>query len=384
MSQGQRETERSEPEAAKNLHRPDVPFRIILVMQGGGAWGAYYGGVYQALHESGLEPNWIIGTSIGAISGAIIAGNIPDKRVSQLRSFWEGMAPPALPAWDFLHPWLRRHTAKQMALMNGVPGFYGPNTALGLGWRAPVGLEHAALYSAAPLEQTLAKLIDFDQIKSGKPRFSFSLVHVEDGTLHHFDNHENEITLQHILASAALPPSFPAVRIDGAAYWDAGFYDNTPLEAAFEAASGCNSIIFAPNLWPRAGIEPRSLSEAWSRQKSITFASRADDQVARHVQVHRLRHIVRHLIDMLPEDKRDILREKNFAGHARESLVHLIQLNAHGFDRSDPHDDIDFSTLALRERWDAGYADTRRMIDKRPWEEPVALVNGVAVHDSET
>jgi NTE family protein len=375
--------DRTEARRIERLRDGKVPFRIILAMQGGGALGAYHAGVYQALHESGLEPDWIIGTSIGAISGAIISGNAPGERLPRLAAFWESMVPPNLPGWNLLPASVQRHTAKHMALTMGVPGFFHPNAALAFGWRAPLGLEHSALYSNAPLEKKLAELIDFDLLNAGKTRLSFGLVRVAEGTLHYCDNRKNNVTLRHVLASAALPPSFPAVRIDGAAYWDAGFYDNSPLDVAFEERSGCNSIIFAPNLWPLAGAEPRSLSEAWSRQKSVTFANRASDQVARHVELHRLRHIIGHLIDMLPEEKRETLRERNLAGHASQSLIHLVQLNARVYDGGDPYDDIDFTSLALRERWDAGYADARRMIDRRPWEEPIAVVNGIAVHNSD-
>jgi NTE family protein len=378
MSQDRTESGRTE-----DFTDGKVPFRIILAMQGGGALGAYHGGVYQALHESGLEPDWIIGTSIGAISGANISGNPPDERLSRLAAFWESIVPPHPPGWNLLPASARRQAAKHMALTMGVPGFFHPNAALAFGWRVPLSLEHSALYSNVPLEKKLAELIDFDLLNSGKPRLSFGLVRVAEGTLHYCDNRKSDITLRHVLASAALPPSFPAVHIDGAAYWDAGFYDNSPLDVAFEERSGCNSIIFAPNLWPLAGAEPRSLSEAWSRQKSITFANRAGDQIARHVELHRLRHIIGRLIDMLPEDKRETLRERNLAGHASQSLIHLIQLNARIHEGGEPYDDIDFTSLALRERWVAGYADARRMIDRRPWEKPVAMVNGISVHSSD-
>jgi NTE family protein len=186
-----------------------LPFRIVLVMQGGGAHGAYYGGVYQALHESGLEPDWIIGTSIGAITGAIIAGNEVEHRLRRLREFWDGLVPRALEAWTILPPAMRRQISKEMALMGGCRVFSLPNIAQSLGWRARVGMEHAALYSADPLKQTLLRLIDFDRINSGAPRFSFSLVRVKEGTLHYWDTRKNKIALEHILAASALPPSFP-------------------------------------------------------------------------------------------------------------------------------------------------------------------------------
>jgi NTE family protein len=355
-------------------------FRIVLVMQGGGALGAYYGGVYEALHEAELEPDWIIGASIGAINGAIIAGNPNADRLSQLKAFWEDLVPEISEAWSFLPPGLRRQAAKHFALFAGVPGFYVPNVALALGWHAPVGLERAALYSSEPLAQSLLRRIDFNHLNKGKPRFSFALVHVADGTMHYCDNRENEITIRHILASSALPPSFAPVRINGEAYWDSGFYDNTPLQAAFDDPSDCDSVIFAPNLWPRAGAEPQSLSQAWNRQKCITFTSRVDDQVARQKELRRLRQIIAYLIGMLPDDKREAFQNMNLGEHSEKSVTHLVQLNARGPECEDPLSDIDFSRSALLQRWDQGYSDTRRMLDARPWEEPVSPFHGIAIH----
>ncbi|MGP0060614.1 MAG: patatin-like phospholipase family protein [Beijerinckiaceae bacterium] len=374
--------QRTEYGSHEDFHNRAVPFRIVLVMQGGGALGAYHCGVYQALHEGGLEPDWIIGTSIGAITGALIAGNKPERRLQQLRAFWDDIE--TVGPWDLLPPLLRSYFAKWGVITTGVPGFFVPNFAANLGWRTPVGIENASVYSIAPLKPTLAKHIDFDQLNSGTPHFSFGLVHVDSGKLHYFDNRKNKISLDHVLASGALPPSFPAVRINGEAYWDAGFYSNTPIEKVFDERAACNSIIFVPSLWVNAGGEPQSMEEVLNREKSIGFSSRLHDQVARQVQLHRLRHIIHQLIDMLPEEKRETLRERNFSGYESEPFMHLIQLNARGFEREGVFRDIDFTPSAIRERWKGGYADTRRMLDRRPWEQPVALINGVAVHNSDT
>ncbi|MGO9682436.1 MAG: patatin-like phospholipase family protein [Beijerinckiaceae bacterium] len=374
--------QRNEHGSHEDFQNRAIPFRIVLVMQGGGALGAYHGGVYQALHEGGLEPDWIIGTSIGAINGAIITGNAPERRLRQLRAFWNEIETAG--PWDLLPPILGKYVAKWIAITMGVPGFYVPNIASKLGWRTPVGVENASLYSIAPLKPRLAKRIDFDQLNSGTPRFTFGLVNVEHGKLRYFDNRKNKISLEHVLASGALPPSFPAVRIDGELYWDAGFYNNSPIEKVFDERASCNSIIFVPNLWVQQGGEPKSLEEVLSREKSISYASRLHDQVARQVQLHRLRHINHQLIGMLPDEKRESLAERGFARYDNEPFMHLIQLNAQGFEHEGFFRDIDFTPSAVRERWEAGYADTRRMLDRRPWDQPVALINGIAVHNSDT
>lgn len=364
----------------EDFHSREVPFRIVLVMQGGGALGAYHGGVYQALHEAGLEPDWIIGTSIGAINGAIIAGNVPEQRLQKLRAFWEEIE--AVGPWDLLPPLIGRYLAKWRVIAGGVPGFFAPNPAANFGWRTPVGVDHASMYSIEPLKPTLARHIDFARLNSGTPRFTFGLVHVQRGTLHYFDNRKNKITLEHVLASGALPPSFPAVRINGVAYWDAGFYSNTPIEKVFDERAGCNSIVFVPNLWVNGGGEPQSMEEVLNREKSIGFSSRVHDQVARQVQLHRLRHVIRELMEMLPPEKRQMLRERDFGEYEREAVMHLVQLNVQGLESEGVFRDIDFTRAAIHERWDAGYADTRRILAEQPWNKPVTLVNGIAVHNS--
>ncbi len=190
--------------------------QVVLVLQGGGALGAYHGGVYQAMHEAGLEPGWVIGTSIGAINGAIIAGNQIDKRFERLREFWsrvEQSTPPVLSPLNgaFSH-WA--------TLATGVPGFFRPRPPFWV--NAPVGVERASYYSAAPLRETLAELVELEALAHKKPRLTIGAVNVPRGEMHYFDSRHMALTLEHVMASAALPPAFGAVRIHGEAYWDGG------------------------------------------------------------------------------------------------------------------------------------------------------------------
>src|ERR671935_1357185 len=150
---------------------PQEQRQVVLVFQGGGALGAYQAGVYQALHESGLEPDWIIGTSIGAINASLIAGNERYNRIDRLEEFWRRMRRKefwGLAAW----PALSDTAAYWSTVLGGIPGFFEPNPFAFLGAQYPLGKDAAGFYSTAPLERTLAELVDFRLIRRCTPRLT--------------------------------------------------------------------------------------------------------------------------------------------------------------------------------------------------------------------
>jgi NTE family protein len=350
-----------------------VPGRVVLVMQGGGAQAAYEGGVYQALHEACIEPDWIIGTSIGAINGSIIAGNQVASRLERLREFWSRIE--SRPTW----PSAFGNTANQLTtLLTGVPGFFSPNAAFLWGPEAAVGVEHAALYSVDPLRKLLPELVDFDLANSGKPRFTLGLVSVRSGQIRYFDSRQEKIGLDHVLGSSAVPPTFPAVRIDGEAYWDGGIYSNTPVEAVFDDYPRRSSVVFAVQIWHTRGEEPESVAQVFARQKDIMFGSRSMGHIAAQAKLHRMRHVVRTLVDMLPEEKRNTPEVQELADYGCATTVHLLEINAERLDRESNSREYDFSQATIDTRWQAGYADTCRVIDRRPWDNPIDPAVGVA------
>jgi NTE family protein len=365
------ESVHSVAEAIPPEHRP-LPGQVVLVMQGGGAPGCYQAGVYQAMHEAGIEPDWVIGTSIGAINGAIIAGNKVVDRLPRLREFWSN-----LEAW-FAGPW-----GSLTTVLAGVPGFFSPNPAVAWGVETRVGIERAALYSIDPLKKVLPKLVDFDLINSGKPRLTLGLVNVRSGQMRYFDSREGGIRLDHILGSSAIPPSFPAVRLDGEAYWDGGIYSNTPVEVVFDDNPRRNSVVFAAQIWHTRSSEPDSLAQVFMRQKDILFGSRSRSHIARHAQLHRMRHVVRELYKMLPDERRNTPEARELAAYGCTTVMHLLEINARPIAGESNMRDVDFSKAAIHARWQAGYADARAMIARRPWENPVDPLVGVAVYTSD-
>jgi NTE family protein len=360
---------------------PTLPGQVVLVFQGGGALGAYQGGVYQALHEAGIEPDWVIGTSIGAINGAIIAGNDPEARLPRLREFWSrmehkpfwGATPFAMMGGNIV--------AQMMTIFGGIAGYFAPNRALAFGLHAPVGVEQAGFYSIDALHHTLSDVLDFTRINAGRPRLTVGAVNVRSGKMHYFDSRDMPITLEHVLASGALPPAFPAIRIDGDPYWDGGIYSNTPVETVFDDYPRRDSVVFTVQMWHAAGPEPESLWQVLNRQKDIQYASRADSHIMRQEHIHQLRHIVRELVRVMPEAQRETPEVKEMAGYGCGTIMHIVRLNAPRLDREDHLRDIDFTSAGIHARWQAGYSDTMRTLERRPWQMHVDPMVGVAVHD---
>ena len=363
---------------------PKLPGQVVLVFQGGGALGAYQGGVYQALHEAGIEPNWVVGTSIGAINGAIISGNEAGSRLERLREFWDRLE--RKPLWQdaIFGETAGSAAAYMMTLMNGISGYYTPNRAIAWGGlNALVGVERAAFYTIEDFRETVSSVVDFGRINAKQTRLTVGAVNVRTGKMHYFDSRSLPITLDHVLASGALPPGFPAIRIDGDPYWDGGLYSNTPIEVVFDDNPRRDSVVFSVQIFPIAGPEPESVWQVMSRQIDIQYASRADSHIPRQEHIHQLRHMVRELVRMLPESQRQTPEVKEMAGYGCGTFMHIVRINAVPHKNEDYLREIDFTTAGIGRRWRAGYEDTMRTLDRRPWEVPIDPMVGVAVHDSD-
>lgn len=340
--------------------------QVVLVLQGGGALGAYQAGVYQALHEAGIEPDWVIGTSIGAINGALIAGNTAEHRLDRLREFWKRV--------EQASPY-----ASAAIMAYGIRAFFVPRLPTFGGVHAQVGLDRASYYSTAPLRETLAELVSLECLNAKHMRLTVGAVSVRTGAMRYFDSRERALGIDHVMASGALPPAFPAVRIDGEAYWDGGVYSNTPIEAVLDDNPRRDSVIFGVNVWQPSGAEPQSIWQAMGRQKDIQYASRADSHIARQKQIHRLRHVIRELTQHLSPEKQRELKELSSWGCG--TTMHVVRLLAPSLDSEDYLKDIDFTPAGIRTRWEAGFADTLRMIERAPWELEVDPMDGVVVHE---
>jgi NTE family protein len=359
-----------------------VQGQVVLVLQGGGALGAYQAGVYQALHEAGLEPDWVIGTSIGAINGALIAGNREDERLAKLDGFWDKLR--LSPTIELMAaPWARHWYANFATTLSGVPGFFTPRAIPWGGIYAPLGVYASSWYRTEALQQTLAGLLEPELFGHRAPRLTVGAVGVTSGELAYFDSAKCKLELEHIMASGALPPAFPAIRIEGEPYWDGGIYSNTPIEAVMDDHPRRDSVIFNVNVWQSQGPAPNSIWEVLGRQKSIQYASRAESHIARQKQIHRMRHIIRRLKRHLPAEQQNDPELQDLTSHGCGTTMHVVRLLAPEHDGGgDYTKDIDFSPDGLAARREAGYADARAMLERRPWLAPVDPMEGVIIHQN--
>jgi len=356
-----------------NESRPDLPFECIaLLLQGGGALGAYQAGVYQALAESRLQPDWVAGISIGAINAAVIAGNPPERRVERLREFWERIT-PATPfdTLSKLEPmsWMRGEVGRgwlnqlsaATAIMIGAPSFFEPRVPMG--WLHPQGsLEATSLYDTARLKSTLERLIDFDRINRREMRFSVGAVNVTSGNFVYFDNMTHAIRPEHVMASGALPPGFPAIEIEGECYWDGGLVSNTPLQWVLECEPQQDTLAFQVDVWSARGAFPRNLVEVMGRQKEIQYSSRTRSNSDRFRYTQKLRNALGSLLDKLPADLQHLPELELLRPVASVRAYNIVQLiyRAKGYESHSK--DYEFSRLSMEEHWSAGYYDTQRTL----------------------
>ena len=369
---------------------------VALVLQGGGALGAYQCGVYEALERGGIRPNWFAGTSIGAVNAAILAGNAPEKRIERLREFWDTVCEPAglfsgssasamrdalawLPPNSVLSAWMGALSAVG-ALVQGQRGFYAPRALPP--WNQPPGSPAAtSFYDTTPLKATLEKLVDFDRLNADGVRLTVGATDLETGNFRYFDSATETIAPEHVMASGALPPAFPAIVIDGRNYWDGGLVSNTPLEYVLESSPRRDTLAFQVDLWSARGILPRTLLDVLERQKDIQYSSRtrlSTDAVAARQRLRNTLALLleaipkKHLPDALVADLDPWLCDRVF------NIIHLIY-------RAKPYEeqfkDYAFGRSAMREHWASGLQDMTRSLGEPAFFVPPAREIGVVTHD---
>jgi len=369
--------------AVSHLWRPEGCDRVALVLQGGGALGAYQVGVYQALHEAGLEPNWVCGVSIGAINSAIIAGNPPERRLERLRIFWERIT--ARKVWHYtpdgdIYRKARNIASSMMTSTLGQPGFFKPHEVSP--WLSPAGARTAtSYYDTSPLKQTLLELVDFDLINARKIHFAVGAVNVLTGNFLYFDNKKELIEPEHVMASGALPPALPMVRIGTDHFWDGGIVSNTPLQHLLDQDDRLNSLVFQVDLFSARGVLPRDIHEVLSRHKNIMYSSRTRHNTDIYKRMNNLKADLYKALSKIPEDRlSDKERETRdrLAHLPGITILHLIyQQKAYEGDSKD----YDFSATSMRDHWQSGLEDTRRTLLRRDWLTMPEDGKGIVVHD---
>lgn len=398
----ERASREAPPARSKSRTASPTPFEsaqhyetVALVLQGGGALGSYQCGVYEALHESGIRPTWFAGTSIGAINAAIIAGNAPEHRVDRLREFWNTICEPAGDfAWPFsaitsiaewlpssapLGAWMNALSAIG-AIAHGQRGFYSPRPISPFVY-ADGSAAATSFYDTAPLKATLERLVDFDRINHGDVRLSVGAANARTGNVRYFDSALESLRAEHIVASGALPPAFPAVVIDGESYWDGGTVSNTPLDYVLESDPRRDSLLLQVDLWSAGGALPKTMAEVMERQKDIQYSSRTrfgTDVVARH---QKLRSALGLLLEQVPSkhipqsllvDLQPWLCDRVF------TVIHLIYQAKQD---EEEYKDYAFGAATMREHWASGVADMRASLAQPQFFEPPPRRVGAITHD---
>ena len=360
-----------------------VKEQVVLVLQGGGALGAYQAGVYQALMEGGIEPDWVIGTSIGAINGALIAGNEPSQSHGEPARIL-GRRRPKEPARPVLaDDGFGNSLANLWTVMSGIPGFFTPNPQRDFGANLAASVSSkASYYTTDPLKETLGRW-SISIISTGKPvRLSVGAVNVRTSEMRYFDIRGMTLGPAHIMASGALPPAFPAVTIDGEPYWDGGIYSNTPIEVVLDDVPRRNSLIFSVNMWQPTGAAsdndpagdgtPQGHPVRQPRQEPRRPAGADPSAAPRRARIDQAP----------PEERRADPMVQDLASYGCGTLMHLVRLLSPRLDGEDHTKDIDFTRAGIETRWKAGHDHARKVLAEKPWQGTVDMLAGVVIHEA--
>lgn len=356
----------------------------IFVFQGGGALGAYQAGAYEALHKHEVEPDWLAGISIGAINAAIIAGSPRDRRIGNLRAFWDMVSSSPVFAFGDQDSSLRRvnnDIAAMTGTVFGIPGFFSPRLYTPFQLAAnPAAL--ISYYDTDPLMKTLDKLIDFDLLNDGSTRLSLGAVDVQSGNFAYFDNRKTKLDARHIAASGALPPGFAPIEIDGHFYWDGGLVSNTPLQHVLSVnEADCDLEIFQVDLFSARGTMPRDQFEVESRVKEIRYSSRTRMNTDDFARKQMVRRAAKRLLEKLPPELLDDEDAKILRSIGQEydvTIVHLIHRRAayatHAMD-------VEFSRRSINEHWQAGFDDVTYTLNHSKWRNRGRPKDGIQIFD---
>ncbi|WP_367605719.1 patatin-like phospholipase family protein [Legionella sp. W05-934-2] len=359
---------------------------IACSLQGGGALGAYQVGVLKALHEAEYDPDWFVGTSIGAINAAICAGNQKQNRIEKLIEFWYGISRSnpldSLPVPDDV-AWNRclNYWSAQSSLIQGQDGFFHlrfppPN----MSWHDDPKL--LSYYDTSPLRQTLEKLIDFDWLNSGKVRLSLGAVEITSGEITYFDSKTTTIKPEHIMASGALPPGFPAVEVDGKLYWDGGISSNTPVNYVLTDRNAKIRLCFMIHLFDSFGLKPKSLDDILKRKKDIEFSSRFTKTLEMYKVIHKLRYQIDQLSQLIPETKCNEPIIKECIRSGRDHHIALVRFLNKGSDTDLSSKDYEFSKRSIDKLIKDGYEQAVQAVKKSVWNQPIPPAEGIALYDT--
>jgi len=333
-----------------------IPTQNILVLQGGGALGAFECGVVKALEERSIYPDIVAGVSIGAFNAAVIAGN-PDNPGAALEDFWHDLevVTPEIPDGT-----MRRIVSSWMSLVFGSPKFFHPKWFNPLWGPNQLPLNWTSFYDPSPVRELLAKYTDFSRLRSSPVRLIVSAVNVETAQLEIFDSYVDDLTPDHILASGSLPPGFPWTTINGRHYWDGGIVSNSPLEDVIERCGAAGKRVFIVDLFPGRKELPANIVEVMFRRDEIVYSERIrNDERTRNV-MHDFRRLVDDiLVDVSPEKLMQIKQRPRYIQLMGDIAPTIITRVVREMAEDEPlSKDYDFSALSIEQHKQRGYSAT--------------------------
>lgn len=357
----------------------------VYILQGGGSLGAYQVGVLAGLSENNYSPNWLVGTSIGAIHAAIMVGNQPKDRIAKLKEFWEIIT--ITTPLDFISSKTQEMTrlknlySAEYAALFGLNGFFTPRLDSAL-FKVDANASEISFYDTTPLRETLERLIDFDLLNKGDVRLSIGAVDVASGQLIYFDNKKEKIYAEHIMASSALPSGFPAIEIDGNLYWDGGIYSNTPMDLVMDDKESQTILCFIINLFNAYGALPKNLDEIEKRKKEILFGSRYKELIENYRYIRKLKRSIRALGKKLPSELQEKAEISKLLQLGCAGTIDIVRFHRKSAETDLSSKDYEFSISSATKYIRAGYEDVKEAVAHSPWFEPLASEEiGIRVHE---
>lgn len=358
--------------------------RIVYLFHGGGAIGAYQAGVFEGLHNNGYKPDWVIGTSIGSVNSAIIAGNAPEKRTKKLRDFWASISTQIPPVPDtlnntFMERWQHFLSASYTASF-GQPNFFRPRP-ISPWFSIDSTPDKLSFYDTSEFRDTLMKYIDFDRINKKEVRLSMGSVRISSGSLVYFDNTKIEITPEHVMASCALPPGFPAIKINNEYYWDGGVHSNTQINLLLCEGEAKRYLCFMVHLFDPCGTVPTNMDDVFKRQKEINYSSHHKEAIYVYRNIHNLRHAIRTLGKNLSPNQLKDPEIKKLLGLGDGAIIHLVRFHCEGSTADLSSKDFEFSSPSITAHIEDGCEDASKVLTNAPWNKPTDKDVGLVLYE---
>lgn len=326
--------------------------KTVIAFQGGGALGAYAFGALKHIYatEPKFRPSCVSGVSIGAFTAAIVASH-PDDPIQKLQAFWDDLT--------VLHSAFMPPSVEKFLAYFGNSAFYWPRLDY---FRLPFWTN---FYDLSPIKRTLERYIDLTRIAKAEVKLVVTATNIKSGEIVEFSNADpaKPMTMDHLIASGSLPPSYPAKEIGDQSFWDGGLFNNTPLSSLLKqigSADAATTRVIVINLFPNAGDIPTNMLEVFDRMTELQFANKTGKDVQLAQKINKLVAI----IEELPGG-RSILRQPDFEDLAKYKVFDNI-IPIANTEQEPVSSSADFSKASIERRIAAGYRDAAKVLANPP------------------